>query len=284
MAVELMKLPDSMFSDVLKKKEVIKVMLLNRNDKKALKEQNQNYDGCDVLILNGFRKNELMSRDTLLSNYMNSNGRKIRLTGWHYHKPYTVIRITKEQAKVLKIPKRSRFAVTLNGCDLPKPCLVLCNVVNDQIDKRNPRVISNTEDIKEFRKMYRVIRLADTVKARSDAHERNMINQIQIERKESLNKKVWSPKTQQVQQDELSKAPYEAVGRALNRAGVQIGFIIRDKRTSKIDVYNLQQVKRLCVDKKVCNLTIVYMQDTGKEHFRGVGIKVANLPSKQYNI
>ena len=111
-----------------------------------------------------------------------------------------------------------------------------------------------------------------------------MINQIQIERKESLNKKVWSPKTQQVQQDELSKAPYEAVGRALNRAGVQIGFIIRDKRTSKIDVYNLQQVKRLCVDKKVCNLTIVYMQDTGKEHFRGVGIKVANLPSKQYNI
>lgn len=284
MAVELMQLPDSMFSDFVKQKDIIRVTLLNRNDKKVLREQNPNYNGNDVLISSGERLNQLMSRDELLANYKNTNGQRIRLTGWHYHKQYTVLRETKECVKVLKIPKRSRHVVTLNGTDLPKPSLVVCRVVNNQIDKRNPMILNKPEDIRNFRKMYKIINLANIVKARSDAHERKMINQIQVERKESLNKKVWSPRTQQVQQDELIKAPYEVMGRALNVRGVLIGFIVKDKRIGKVDVFNLNQVQRLCIDKKITNLTVAVMQETGKTYFRGVGIKIENLPSKQYNV
>lgn len=284
MAVELMQLPDSMFSDFVKQRDIIKVTLLNRNDKKALREQNPNYNGNDVLISSGERTNQLMSRDELLANYINTNGKKIRLTGWHYHKQYTVARLTKEYVKVLKIPRRSKHMITLNGRDLPKPSLVVCKVINNQIDKRNPMVLARPEDIRDFRKMYKLSHLADIVKAKSDAHERKMINQIQVERKESLNKKVWSPKTQQAQQDELMKAPYEVVGRALNVKGSLIGFIIRDKKTGKVDVYNLNQVQRLCIDKKMSNLTVAVMQETGRTYFRGVGIKIENLPSKQYNV
>lgn len=284
MAVELMKLPDSMFSDLVKDKDIIKVTLLNRNDKKALRLQNPNYNGDDVLISSGERLNQLMSRDELLGKYRNTNGKKIRLAGWHYHKPYTVFRMTSEPVKVLRIPKRSKYSVTLNGRDLPKPSLVICKVINNQIDKRNPIVLSKPEDIREFRKMYKIVGLADIVKARNDAHERRMISQIQVERQENNNRKVWSPKTQQVKQDELMKAPYEVVGRALNMRGTLIGFIIKDKRATKVDVYNLGQVQRMCIDKKISNLTVAVMQDTGKTYFRGVGIKIENLPSRQYNV
>lgn len=284
MAVELMRLPDSMFSDLVKQKDIIKVTLLNRNDKKALRAQNPNYNGADVLISSGERMNQLMSRDELLNNYRNTNGKKIRLTGWHYHKQYTVAKLTKEPVKVLRIPKRSKHVVTLNGRDLPKPSLVVCKVVNNQIDKRNPTVLCKPEDIREFRKMYKISQLADIVKARNDAHERKMISQIQVERQEAINKQVWSPKTQQAQQDELMRAPYEVVGRALNMRGSLIGFIIKDRKTGKMDVYNLNQVQRLCVDKKLSNLTVAVMQNTGKTYFRGVGIKIENLPSRQYNV
>ena len=79
-------------------------------------------------------------------------------------------------------------------------------------------------------------------------------------------------------------APYTVIGVLLKRnqlgKSVRVGFRIKRKKDGIEKDCNFTNVKKMCINKELDNVTIVHVAETGKEHFRGVGIKIENLPSK----
>ncbi len=294
--IDIRKLPETMYNDAVKVREVVKYKLLDSAAKRELKASIPSYDGVGDVVL--YSNNQILgftNRLNLVNNYVRvRDGGRIKITGLHYNKMYIAMRSSNEPYKVLKIPKGAKYGVTINGHNIDGSCFILLRVVNGQVDINRPQVIKGMDAVYEFRTQFSITSLANYSKAKGRTYELKQIKKIQSERTDLANKKIWSPKDANKIVDDLVKAPYVATYRIMAknlRTGkyVPYGFILRDTRINndventkfnvKTDVAKkLSDIKQLCTEKQIRNITVATMTETSKIYFRGVGIKIENLP------
>ena len=98
------------------------------------------------------------------------------------------------------------------------------------------------------------------------------------------NKTYRNPLLEKKEEDVILGAPYTVICSLLKRNNVgksiKVGFRVKRKKDGVERDCNFVNVKKMCISREIDNITIVHVEETGKEHFRGVGIKIENLPTK----
>lgn len=278
---DLGKIPDGMYFKATKTLEIIQVILLNKIGKEKYKDVKGFDYSKDVIVVGGDRdyKNKFLTRDDIINNFINLDGSRIKIAGWHYGVKYNVCRPTSKPVAVLRVPNRM--------CGIKskyKDSLLVFNISNDRVDTSRFYPINNRAELRLFKITHRVNSLPDLKSAKKQIRERNAVIEMTKQREELENKTYRNPILEKKEEDVILGAPYTVIGVLLKRnqlgKSVRVGFRIKRKKDGIEKDCNFTNVKKMCINKELDNVTIVHVTETGKEHFRGVGIKIENLPSK----
>lgn len=278
---DLGKVPDGMYFKATKTLEIIQVILLNKLGKEKYKDVKGFDYSKDVIVVGGDRdyRNKFLTRDDIINNFINLDGSRIKIAGWHYGVKYNVCRPTSKPVAVLRVPNRM--------CGIKskyRDSLLVFNISNDRVDTSRFYPINNRAELRLFKITHRVNSLPDLKSAKKQIRERNAIIEMTKQREELENKTYRNPILEKKEEDVILGAPYTVIGVLLKRnqlgKSVRVGFRIKRKKDGIEKDCNFTNVKKMCINKELDNVTIVHVAETGKEHFRGVGIKIENLPSK----
>lgn len=278
---DLGKIPDGMYFKATKTLEIIQVILLNKLGKEKYKDVKGFDYSKDVIVVGGDRdyRNKFLTRDDIINNFINLDGSRIKIAGWHYGVKYNVCRPTSKPVAVLRVPNKmcgikSRY----------KDSLLVFNITNDRVDTSRFYPINNRAELRLFKITHRVNSLPDLKSAKKQIRERNAVIEMTKQREELENKTYRNPMLEKKEEDVILGAPYTVIGVLLKRnqlgKSIRVGFRIKRKKDGIEKDCNFTNVKKMCINKELDNVTIVHVAETGKEHFRGVGIKIENLPSK----
>ena len=270
-----------MYFKATKTLEIIQVILLNKLGKEKYKDVKGFDYSKDVIVVGGDRdyRNKFLTRDDIINNFINLDGSRIKIAGWHYGVKYNVCRPTSKPVAVLRVPNKmcgikSRY----------KDSLLVFNITNDRVDTSRFYPINNKAELRLFKITHRVNSLPDLKSAKKQIRERNAVIEMTKQREELENKTYRNPILEKKEEDVILGAPYTVIGVLLKRnqlgKSVRVGFRIKRKKDGIEKDCNFTNVKKMCINKELDNVTIVHVAETGKEHFRGVGIKIENLPSK----
>ena len=269
---DLGKIPDGMYFKATKTLEIIQVILLNKLGKEKYKDVKGFDYSKDVIVVGG-------DRDDIINNFINLDGSRIKIAGWHYGVKYNVCRPTSKPVAVLRVPNRM--------CGIKskyRDSLLVFNISNDRVDTSRFYPINNRAELRLFKITHRVNSLPDLKSAKKQIRERNAVIEMTKQREELENKTYRNPILEKKEEDVILGAPYTVIGVLLKRnqlgKSVRVGFRIKRKKDGIEKDCNFTNVKKMCINKELDNVTIVHVAETGKEHFRGVGIKIENLPSK----
>jgi len=278
---DLGKVPDGMYFKATKTLEIIQVILLNKLGKEKYKDVKGFDYSKDVIVVGGDRdyRNKFLTRDDIINNFINLDGSRIKIAGWHYGVKYNVCRPTSKPVAVLRVPNRM--------CGIKskyRDSLLVFNISNDRVDTSRFYPINNRAELRLFKITHRVNSLPDLKSAKKQIRERNAVIEMTKQREELENKTYRNPILEKKEEDVILGAPYTAIGVLLKRnqlgKSIRVGFRIKRKKDGVEKDCNFTNVKKMCINKELDNVTIVHVAETGKEHFRGVGIKIENLPSK----
>lgn len=278
---DLGKIPDGMYFKATKTLEIIQVILLNKLGKEKYKDVKGFDYSKDVIVVGGDRdyRNKFLTRDDIINNFINLDGSRIKIAGWHYGVKYNICRPTNKPVAVLRVPNRM--------CGIKskyKDSLLVFNISNDRVDTSRFYPINNRAELRLFKITHRVNSLPDLRSAKKQIRERNAVIEMTKQREELENKTYRNPILEKKEEDVILGAPYTVIGVLLKRnqlgKSVRVGFRIKRKKDGIEKDCNFTNVKKMCINKELDNVTIVHVAETGKEHFRGVGIKIENLPSK----
>lgn len=278
---DLGKIPDGMYFKATKTLEIIQVILLNKLGKEKYKDVKGFDYSKDVIVVGGDRdyRNKFLTRDDIINNFINLDGSRIKIAGWHYGVKYNVCRPTSKPVAVLRVPNRM--------CGIKskyKDSLLVFNISNDRVDTSRFYPINNRAELRLFKITHRVNSLPDLKSAKKQIRERNAVIEMTKQREELENKTYRNPILEKKEEDVILGAPYTVIGVLLKRnqlgKSIRVGFRIKRKKDGIEKDCNFTNVKKMCINKELDNVTIVHVAETGKEHFRGVGIKIENLPSK----
>lgn len=278
---DLGKIPDEMYFKATKTLEIIQVILLNKLGKEKYKDVKGFDYSKDVIVVGGDRdyRNKFLTRDDIINNFINLDGSRIKIAGWHYGVKYNVCRPTSKPVAVLRVPNRM--------CGIKskyRDSLLVFNISNDRVDTSRFYPINNRAELRLFKITHRVNSLPDLKSAKKQIRERNAVIEMTKQREELENKTYRNPILEKKEEDVILGAPYTVIGVLLKRnqlgKSVRVGFRIKRKKDGVEKDCNFTNVKKMCINKELDNVTIVHVAETGKEHFRGVGIKIENLPSK----
>ena len=278
---DLGKIPDGMYFKATKTLEIIQVILLNKLGKEKYKDVKGFDYSKDVIVVGGDRdyRNKFLTRDDIINNFINLDGSRIKIAGWHYGVKYNVCRPTSKPVAVLRVPNRM--------CGIKskyRDSLLVFNISNDRVDTSRFYPINNRAELRLFKITHRVNSLPDLKSAKKQIRERNAVIEMTKQREELENKTYRNPILEKKEEDVILGAPYTVIGVLLKRnqlgKSVRVGFRIKRKKDGIEKDCNFTNVKKMCINKELDNVTIVHVAETGKEHFRGVGIKIENLPSK----
>lgn len=278
---DLGKIPDGMYFKATKTLEIIQVILLNKLGKEKYKDVKGFDYSKDVIVVGGDRdyRNKFLTRDDIINNFINLDGSRIKIAGWHYGVKYNVCRPTSKPVAVLRVPNRM--------CGIKskyRDSLLVFNISNDRVDTSRFYPINNRAELRLFKITHRVNSLPDLKSAKKQIRERNAVIEMTKQREELENKTYRNPMLEKKEEDVILGAPYTVIGVLLKRnqlgKSVRVGFRIKRKKDGIEKDCNFTNVKKMCINKELDNVTMVHVAETGKEHFRGVGIKIENLPSK----
>lgn len=279
---DLGKIPDGMYFKATKTLEIIQVILLNKLGKEKYKDvKGFDYSKDVIVVVGGDRdyRNKFLTRDDIINNFINLDGSRIKIAGWHYGVKYNVCRPTSKPVAVLRVPNRM--------CGIKskyRDSLLVFNISNDRVDTSRFYPINNRAELRLFKITHRVNSLPDLKSAKKQIRERNAVIEMTKQREELENKTYRNPILEKKEEDVILGAPYTVIGVLLKRnqlgKSVRVGFRIKRKKDGIEKDCNFTNVKKMCINKELDNVTIVHVTETGKEHFRGVGIKIENLPSK----
>ena len=278
---DLGRIPDSVYFRATKTLEIIQVILLNKLGKEKYKDMKGFDYSKDVIVVGGDRdyRYRFMTRDDIINNFINLDGSKIKIAGWHYGVKYNICRPTNKPVAILRVTNR------MSGIKSQyKNSLLVFNVINNRVDISNYYPIKSKGELKLFRITHRVNSLPDLDSAKRQLKEKRTIIEMTKQRQELETKTYRNPMLEKKEEDAILGAPYTVVAVLLRRnqlgKSVRAGFRIKRIKDNIEKDCNFNSVKKMCLNKEINNITIVHIEETGKEHFRGVGIKIENLPTK----
>lgn len=278
---DLGRIPNGMYFKATKTLEILQVILLHKADKEKYKGIKGFDYSKDVVVVGGDRdyKNRFFTRDEIISSFINLDGSKIKIAGWHYGVKYNICRPANKPVAILKVPNRM--------CGIKsqyKNSLFVFNIINDRVDISRYYPIKSKGDLKLFRITHRVNSLPDLKSVRGELKDKKAVIEMTKQREEFENKTYRNPLLEKKEEDVILGAPYTVITALLKRnnlgKSVRIGFRIKRKKDGVEKDCNFASVKKMCLNKELDNMTVVHVSETGKEHFRGVGMKIENLPTK----
>lgn len=287
MQIELREIPKRMLYEVTRVRQVVRFRMLTDAEQIAYK--------CDVytdialLDVSGRRLLKFISRKELVRDYRTALGKKIRLIGLHYRKTYLAVQEDNRTLYATKV--KGNHVLTVRGRAVPRDTLIVFSLAGDTIDYGSLEFYTGRTGEMLFKKQYHVVgrvRGAPVISVYTgERGELDEIRALQEERSRVESAKVWSP-TDSKEEDELKTAPYVVVYKLLRGGKSLVGFIVRDTRLNPDESsltlgkgdkpVNLSMAKELCISKQIRNMTIGVRKENNKVFFRGVGIRLENVP------
>jgi hypothetical protein len=108
--VEFQKLPDSVFMDAVKNRDISKFMILAKGKRKDMAP-----GAPDVQIVSSTGETKIISRKDLCNNYVFATGKKIRLALLRNNRPYLCVSQCDKPYKVLAVPDNCKGSILSNG-------------------------------------------------------------------------------------------------------------------------------------------------------------------------
>ena len=303
MQIELREIPKRMLYEVTRVRQIVRFRMLTDSEQTAYK--------CDVyadiaiLDMSGRRILKFISRKELVRDYRTAFGKKIRLIGLHYRKTYLAVQGDNRTLYATKV--KGSHTLTGRGRAVPRDTLVVFSMAGDAIDYGSLEFYTGRTGEMLFKKQYHIVgrvkgavntsvQPAQSVKPAAspvisvytgEHEELDEIRALQEERSRVESAKVWSP-TDSKEEDELKTAPYVVMYKLLRGGKSLVGFIVRDTRLNPDESsltlgkgdkpVNLSMAKELCISKQIRNMTIGVRKENNKVFFRGVGIRLENVP------
>jgi len=137
MVVTIQKVPDALFSTVTMVRDIRKAMILDRKQ--------VGRGEPDVVLVSPLGIKEKVTRESLLKNYVEPNGRKIKISRWRYNTGYLVVANTQQQMALLKVPKKSKTTFELPNKKVAKAGeYILCPLQNGAVVKQRASTIEKS--------------------------------------------------------------------------------------------------------------------------------------------
>lgn len=307
MQIELREIPRRMLYEVTRVRQVVRFRMLTDAEQVAYKCDV--YTDIAILDVSGRRILKFISRKELVRDYRTALGKKIRLIGLHYRKTYLAVQEDNRTLYATKV--KGNHVVTVRGRAVPRDTLIVFSLAGDAIDYGSLEFYTGRTGEMLFKKQYHIVgrvRGAEAMRSGKPVKptpsvtptgapvisvytgERGEIDEIralQEERSRVESAKVWSP-TDSKEEDELKTAPYVVMYKLLRGGKSLVGFIVRDTRLNPDESsltlgkgdkpVNLSMAKELCISKQIRNMTIGVRKENNKVFFRGVGIRLENVP------
>lgn len=277
--IDLASIPEHLFYRGVKNREIVQVSILTDIEEEGYKQQGLQTN--EIMVVGGEKqlKGKFLSRDSLVRNFRNLDGSKIRLLGWHYKTKYNVYREVNVPVALIRIPNKY-----LGIDSKTKNSLLVFQVNNGKVDRRNYYVVNSIGAYKLFRSSHVVLEEPNKKIAIREMEQAKKVRAITEEREKLDTITYRNPLIEKKEVDTLPNAPYTVVALLLKRNtvgnSVKVGYRVKRKSDGVEKDCNFNSVKTMCVAKEIDNLTIAQMNGTGKEYFRGIGIRIENLPTK----
>lgn len=303
MQIELREIPKRMLYEVTRVRQVVRFRMLT--DAEQIAYKCDVYTDIAILDVSGRRILKFISRKELVRDYRTALGKKIRLIGLHYRKSYLAVQEDNRTLYATKV--KGNHTLTVRGRAVPRDTLIVFSLAGDAIDYNSLEFYTGRTGEMLFKKQYHVVgrmkgAVNNTVPSTQSVKpavspvisvytgergELDEIRALQEERSRVEGAKVWSP-TDSREEDELKTAPYVVVYKLLRGGKSLVGFIVRDTRINPDESsltlgkgdkpVNLGMAKELCISKQIRNMTIGVRKENNKVFFRGVGIRLENVP------
>lgn len=303
MQIELREIPKRMLYEVTRVRQVVRFRMLT--DAEQIAYKCDVYTDIAILDVSGRRILKFISRKELVRDYRTALGKKIRLIGLHYRKTYLAVQEDNRTLYATKV--KGNHVLAVRGRAVPRDTLIVFSMAGDAIDYGSLEFYTGRTGEMLFKKQYHVVgrmkgavnntvpstqsvkpAVSPVISVYTGEHEElDAIRALQEERKRVESAKVWSP-TDSREEDELKTAPYVVVYKLLRGGKSLVGFIVRDTRLNPDESsltlgkgdkpVNLSMAKELCISKQIRNMTIGVRKENNKVFFRGVGIRLENVP------
>lgn len=248
--------------------DVILVREITRIRIKTVSEKNSNeYSKCDVYARGVFSGTRMISRDTLLREYVTVNGKKINLLKLKNGVVYTVMRKCNIQAKATLIKSIGKIRYCVN------------------FDNKYCNGVVKTISSEYFKKMFIIQMqpsLTNGIRALFNNNTTEVCDTPTVENFEtkSIVKDAGMKDNKTSEQSKRTvksngKAGIKVSGRLFNMNGKQVGFVIEDSKGNSKQI-NYSTAKVLVEKHKIDNMEIV--TNNGKWFFRGNGMSLESLP------
>ena len=283
-------IPDSAFMPVLKKRDIVRAMILTRNEKSAIAK-----GSADVKIVNDLGEARLIDRMQVLG-YRYLNGKKIKLSLWRSGVEYIVFKEDNTPAVAMLVPSNCSLEVRgYRNKNKNKPVYIICAVDKEGVPDRNRAGVISRE---RFRRMYSILQhpIIDRYKnggSNSNDISRDSKSNINLIKDNDISKNVLggnlenirnaSKDTNKIEDRNNNSVEYKynAIGRLLNHDDKVLGFIIESNK-GEIAQVSTNEMLALCNNKLVGNIISVRRESDGVVYLRGNGIKISEL--KKYYV
>lgn len=299
------QIPDGMFIDATLVRELCKVKLMTRQERRSMRA------GCpDVQVQSilGVKKN--ITREELSRDYKLFNGQQVKMKFLRTDKQYNMFRLCEENYKILKVPDND--IVSFRGQQRPSQgSFVVCKAAEDgTLDKstlhiisakvfRKAFVIPNNEHIKSavarrqagvqqkrfnpymykpIRQHSNVMNIQPDIPASAFQHFNNTENNGVAEATPMSRSVVKNVAGTAKNSDNKYRFTVTHQIMSVNDPNKQIGFVVKELSTGKTKNLPISNVVKLCEAKTVDNVMLVTKQNTGLRFLKGNGIVLKNLP------
>lgn len=276
MVLEIEKILElnSMFDDVILVNQICECMMINKDMKKRMGIP----DGTkDVIIKSKIDKKKLISRVELQKNFRDVHGKSLKIHRMKYNKKYVVV------SKLNEIPMKSfyvqgnKIKIIYKENKIKNGSYIVCGLnENGNIDKSNIRILPKSI----FEKMFKLVQRANLNNIKQEVMQLHQLKKIDIQNTKAINEKPWRPEPKKDEVIQNNKIQTQVIKRIMKNGKI-VGFIILENG-NQVRI-NLLKARELCRNNMIKNITIVKHESTGKEFFRGVGIKLENIPVEYIN-
>ena len=137
-----MDLPDSLFIEAYKVRDIVKARPLNKEEKQRI-----NRGAPDIRVDPLIGESYTIDRDTLINNFVYTNNKKIKTMGWSSGKQYVVYRQTKEKIRIMQVPLSNTVQINgkmANTGNRKRGDYIVCYEKNDgSIDRNRAYIITS---------------------------------------------------------------------------------------------------------------------------------------------
>ena len=279
--MEYNKIPNSLFKEVVKVRDIRKARVLSKDEKNALENGSP-----DISLSSPLGFTDIVPRDFFIKTYKYPDGNKIKLSGWKSKYSYIVTAEENTYAYAFQLPSTHTMEIVRDGKKIqankksrgkrPGDFIVCTSLKDGSIDRSKAFVINYMI----FRKMFKVLKDTEVLEARPK--HQVIVSSGKVAGKELIDKIIKNTPmdiiTDIPDRANETQEKFKAIGK-IERDKKTIGFILQDSLGNTVSIEK-SQLMDLCRTKSISNIALSKTEE-GKDYIHGVGMKISELPVHQ---